>query len=151
MSGPFKKILCPVDFDEQSLTAAEIARQAIEPRGHVWFLHLKNFPFALTDKEAEVPLAASKEKLQEILAEVVADDVSYEILVASSDDFARSIVETAQRLDADCIVLATHARQGIDKVLLGSIAEEVIREARCPVLTIARPAAPQEQSEESKI
>ena len=150
MSGPFKKILCPVDFDEQSLTAVEIARQAIEPAGHVWFLHLRNFPFALTDKEAEVPLAASKEKLQEILAELVTD-VSYEILVASSDDFARSIVETAQRLDADCIVLATHARQGIDKVLLGSIAEEVIREARCPVLTIARPAAPQEQPEENKI
>jgi nucleotide-binding universal stress UspA family protein len=146
MRGPFKNILCPLDFDDQSLAAVEIARQALAPEGHLWFLHLRSFPFALTREEAEVPLSASKEKLEGLLAERIGSSVKYEVLVASSDDFSRSIVDAAQELDADCVVLATHARHGVDKVLLGSVAEEVIREARCPVLTIARPASEETKS-----
>jgi nucleotide-binding universal stress UspA family protein len=140
MSGMFTNVLCPLDFDSQSLWAIKIGREALQPGGHLRFLHLRRFPFALTPNEAELPLAESKERLEGILREALGPETPYDTVVESSDDFARSIVEHARNMHADCIVLASHARRGVEKVLLGSIAEQVIRDAPCPVLTIARPA-----------
>jgi len=49
---------------------------------------------------------------------------------------SRKIVEAAQKLRADWVVLATHGRSGFSHVLLGSVAERVVRTASCPVLTV---------------
>jgi nucleotide-binding universal stress UspA family protein len=49
---------------------------------------------------------------------------------------SRAIIETAQKLRVDWIVLATHGRGGVSHVLLGSVAERVVRSASCPVLTV---------------
>jgi nucleotide-binding universal stress UspA family protein len=49
---------------------------------------------------------------------------------------SRTITETARKLRADWIVLATHGRSGFSHVLLGSVAERVVRSASCPVLTV---------------
>ena len=136
----FTKILCPLDFDSQSLWAIKIGREALQPGGHIRFLHLRCFPFALTPNEAEVPLAQSKESLEAILREALGPETPYDTVVESSDDFAKSIVHHARDIHADCIVLATHARRGVEKVLLGSIAEQVIRDAPCPVLIITPPS-----------
>lgn len=141
LRGPFRNILCPVDFDGQEFAAVELVRKALHPDGHLRFIHLRIFPFALTEKESEVPLRESKEKLESLLRELVGTEMTYEITVAASDDVAKSIVNAARDSNADCIVVASHARQGLDKILLGSIAERVIREAPCAVLTIARPLA----------
>ena len=46
------------------------------------------------------------------------------------------ILEQAEEVDADLIVMSTHGRRGLENVLLGSVTEEVLRLARCPVLTI---------------
>lgn len=50
-----------------------------------------------------------------------------------------AIVDYAQEQAADLIVIATHGRTGLSHVLLGSVAERIIREAPCPVLTIRNP------------
>ena len=142
MSGLFNKVLCPLDFDSQSLSAIKIAQDALQSGGHIRFLHLRCFPFALTTDEAQVPLAESKRRLEAILREGLGRTIPHDIAVEASDDIAGSIVHHARDMHADCIVLATHARRGVDKILLGSIAERVMREAPCPVLTIARPSLP---------
>jgi nucleotide-binding universal stress UspA family protein len=80
-----------------------------------------------------------------VLSEGLGPRIPYDIVVESSDDFAKSIVHHARDMHADCIVLTTHARRGVEKVLLGSIAEQVIRDAPCPVLTLARPDIPPSQ------
>jgi len=49
---------------------------------------------------------------------------------------AEKIIEAAQKKDADLIVMATHGRTGVSHALMGSVAEKVIRQAPCPVLTI---------------
>ena len=49
---------------------------------------------------------------------------------------ATEIVEAARELAADLIVIATHGRTGLQHVLLGSVAENVVRHAPCPVLTV---------------
>jgi acetoin utilization protein AcuB len=54
---------------------------------------------------------------------------------------AQSIVSTGKKIDAGLIVMATHARHGLSRFFLGSVAEVVLREAACPVLTIRGKAA----------
>lgn len=49
---------------------------------------------------------------------------------------ADAIVQTAEALPADLIVMGTHGRTGLQHVLLGSVAEKVVRHAPCPVLTV---------------
>ena len=52
----------------------------------------------------------------------------------------RKIVETAEAEHVDLIVMATHGRTGLSHLLIGSVAERVVRTAPCPVLTIRPPA-----------
>jgi nucleotide-binding universal stress UspA family protein len=54
---------------------------------------------------------------------------------------ATSIVGAAKKLKADAIVIATHGRTGLKHVLLGSVAERVVRTAQCPVITVRGSAA----------
>ncbi|HTM22059.1 MAG TPA: universal stress protein, partial [Kofleriaceae bacterium] len=51
---------------------------------------------------------------------------------------AREIVELAEEVEADIVVVGTHGRHGINRLVLGSVAEHVVRDAHCPVL-VARP------------
>ncbi len=68
-------------------------------------------------------------------------------LVLSADP-AGAILSVAGELGCDVIVLGTHGRTGLRRALLGSVAEQVVRKASCPVLTVKTPApkpAPGEQ------
>jgi nucleotide-binding universal stress UspA family protein len=56
--------------------------------------------------------------------------------VMANGGAATTIVDTAVRLRIDLIVLATHGRSGFSHLLLGSVAERVVRSAACPVLTV---------------
>jgi nucleotide-binding universal stress UspA family protein len=55
-------------------------------------------------------------------------------------DAAPAIVEQAANGGADLVIVGTHGRRGIDRLVLGSVAEVVVRQARCPVQTVCRPA-----------
>ena len=82
-----------------------------------------------------------REKILRTLKEVIPTDtrVSFEHrLIAGVPGPA--IVELAQQENVDLIVMATHGRTGLTRTLMGSVAEEVVRKAKCPVLTI-KPAA----------
>ena len=58
---------------------------------------------------------------------------------------ATCILERAQAGDCDLIVMGTHGRRGLQRMLLGSVAEEVIRTAPCPVVTLHLPGGDVEQ------
>ena len=51
-------------------------------------------------------------------------------------DYAENILKTAKEIKADIIVMGTHSRKGLDKVLLGSIAEKVLHHANIPLFII---------------
>jgi nucleotide-binding universal stress UspA family protein len=53
---------------------------------------------------------------------------------------AEEIVRVAREVEADLIVMGTHGRSGLGRLLLGSVAEQVMRHATCPVLTLKAPA-----------
>ena len=62
--------------------------------------------------------------------------------VLRTGDARDSIIQAAEELHADLIVMGTHGRRGVSRALLGSIAETVVRSAPCPVLTVRNePAA----------
>ncbi len=71
-------------------------------------------------------LAKSKEHL---------DDASIEIMVREGDA-ANTIVKTATDTSADIIVLGTHSRSGLNKILMGSVAEKVMRHSKIPLFVI---------------
>ena len=80
-------------------------------------------------------------ELERMLNEVKPADPAvkceYRLVIGSP---ASAIVEMAEREHADMIVMATHGRTGLTRLLMGSVAEEVVRKATCPVLTV-KPAA----------
>jgi nucleotide-binding universal stress UspA family protein len=145
MSYPFRRILSPIDFDDNSLAALEVAAQiARDNAGMLLLLHEVPLIVPATGMPIYVDIykgqeEAAREKLNEIAAERLRG-FPHQILIHMGEP-AGSILSTARREAADLIVMATHGRRGFYRVLLGSIAEMVLRNAPCPVLCVRRGAA----------
>jgi universal stress protein A len=147
MAPMFLRILSPVDFHENSLAALQYTAQfARQYDATVYLLHVVPTDELHLHREvyrpekgggADVVWAEkmAKEKLQEIAREHLSGGIRYEILTRVGDA-AKITLETAQEIGAELIVMATHGRTGISHFFLGSVAERVVREASCPVLTI---------------
>ena len=75
------------------------------------------------------------------LADEFGKDVCREAVVLDGADIARAIVDYAAKTKADYLAMATHGRSGLRRLLLGSIAELVVRHAHVPVLLYPPPAA----------
>jgi len=133
----FDKILCPVDFDGNSLLALKIATELAQERKAI--LHLLHVVEMPPGPEVALPIgkmeAAARTKLELLAAERVDGKAHYEIKVMMGDPGVE-VLQAAKRLGADLIVMATHGRKGLRRLVLGSVAERVIREAPCPVLTV---------------
>jgi nucleotide-binding universal stress UspA family protein/predicted transcriptional regulator len=142
MSFPFRRILSPVDFDENSLASLEVAAQiARQNDGTVLLFHVVPMMIAPTAMPVYVDIyrgqeETAKEKLRQIAAKRL-QGIKYELLTHLGEP-AGAIIRTAKRSAADVIVMATHGRRGFSRVMLGSVAEMVLREASCPVLCIRR-------------
>lgn len=140
MSFPFKRILSPIDFDENSLAALELAAQiARQNEGTVIVFHVVPLIAAAAAMPVYVDAyrgqeETAKEKLQQIAAKRLRG-LKHELLTHLGEP-ASAIVRTARRTSADVIVMATHGRRGFSRVMLGSIAEMVLRESPCPVLCV---------------
>ena len=135
----FSNILCPVDFDQNSLaaisSAAELAR---EHNATLYLLHVLHSAPQESVSGGELE-AAARSRLERIGHQRVKVGTRYEVLAMNGDP-AGSVLQVAAGLGADLIVMATHGRKGLRRMVLGSVAERVVREARCPVLTV-KPAA----------
>jgi nucleotide-binding universal stress UspA family protein len=141
-----RTILCPVDFSTASLAALkEASTTAKEAGGHLIVLHVVK-PVQGDDLCPPLYDAAYKEELLASLKDVAVpqDRVSIEhrILVGNP---APIIVRIAEEEGVDLIVMGTHGRSGFRRLFLGSVAEAVVRSARCPVLTIREANADSEQ------
>jgi nucleotide-binding universal stress UspA family protein len=77
--------------------------------------------------QLEDQVSALKDEYPKITGKLVTGNTFLEIIQAARDD------------DVDMIVMGTHGRTGLAHVLIGSVAEKVVREAPCPVLTVKHP------------
>ncbi len=159
MSLDFKKILCPVDLSGFSLDALRLAVKVAESSdADLDILHVIHNPFddiymgeitqtnpALIDAYAGEPQRRAKalratEEHSEVLLKQFCRDVAQHYSkvhyhVRRGDPF-EGILDTAEDLRTDLIVLATHGRTGLKRLVIGNVAEKVVRHAPCPVLTV---------------
>jgi len=141
-----KRILCPVDFSEAAQFALTPAVSlATEFGAELVLLHVLDYPYpnvgpVVQGFDIEDYYGAMEEKAVEQLESLVGEDVkkfaSVRALVRRGSAF-REIVRLAEEEMPDLIVLPTHARTGLDRVLWGSVAEKVVRMAPCPVMTVS--------------
>jgi len=149
----FRRMLVPVDFSDRSIHALDYAvgwgrlfGAAIDVL-HVWE------PPAYVAPDMMVGL--SEEAGHRTIAELARSEISRE-MKGLLDDLERSeglevrghlevgpvadtIIERANSGDYDLVIMATHGRRGISRLVLGSVAEQVVRRAHCPVLTLRPP------------
>jgi universal stress protein A len=139
----FKRILVPTDFSKPSLKALRYAVRFAEQSGAAIFLvyvleqpafmhDLESFPVALPEAEL---VKGAREKLLSLAAAEIEELVPVKVQVRVGKPF-REIAALARQTDTDLIVIATHGRTGLNRMLLGSTAELVVRHAPCPVLVV---------------
>jgi nucleotide-binding universal stress UspA family protein len=148
MAYPFRAILSPIQFDDLSLPALGFAKSiAKDQSATVHLLHVVTMASALGEPALNATLhGRAEEKAIEALNDIAAkhlEGVSYVIHTrfASPKGLARMINEVAAEIGADLIVLKTHGRHGISHLILGSVAEEVVRSAPCAVLSLTPTAS----------
>jgi nucleotide-binding universal stress UspA family protein len=140
MGFPYETILCPLDFDDCSLAgldkAIQIARyfKASIALIHVVSLVLRVREVPIIPPEIHDRRIDAKAKLTDIAQNRLAD-IEHETAVYVGD-IAESIIQAVADVEPDLLVMATHGRAGLAHLVLGSVAESVVRKAGCPVLTI---------------
>jgi nucleotide-binding universal stress UspA family protein len=141
----FRHILAPTDFSEYSKTAVASALELAKKFGaKLTIMHVVELP--PYPVEGYVPPNLSATFLEDLerqatvdLAQVVPEAEAAKVEVARVVAVGtpyRTIIETAEANHVDLIVMATAGRTGFSHLILGSIAERVVRTASCPVLTI---------------
>ena len=155
----FKRILCPVDLSAFSMEALRLAVELAKSGEAVLdILHVIHNPFdelymrsitesdpAMIDAYAVEPARRAKivhatEEHAEVLLKQFCHDavngvakVHYHI---RQGDPLENIIDASEEFRTDLVVLATHGRTGIKRLVIGNVAEKVVRHARCPVLTV---------------
>ncbi len=159
MALNFKRILCPVDLSRFSRHALRLAANIAESgSATLYILHVIDNPFdelymtpiTQTDPAAAGLYQSESSKRSELLeatvrhSEVLLKQFCHDwverlpktrYLVDTGDPFEK-ILDVAETHRVDLIVLATHGRTGIKRLVIGNVAEKVVRHAPCPVLTL---------------
>lgn len=144
-----RHILVPTDFSECSAVAYRYARAMAERFGatlHV--LHCVQSPFdqpwaaeVYAVSQADFDEVARKEsdaQLAALVPEGERAQVNARLVTKFGPPFL-SIIQYAQQEPIDLIVMGTHGRGAVAHLLIGSVAENVVRKAPCPVLTVRHP------------
>lgn len=138
-----KKILFPTDFshasDEVLPHATALAR---DTGATLIILHVEEPPLAYGGGELYYGIPEpNTDALQQMLEKIKPADPNVQFVHRMvTGDPATEIVRVAQDEGADLIVMSTHGRSGLTRVLMGSVAELVVRRSSCPVLTFKQPA-----------
>lgn len=143
----FRRILVPTDFSAPSDAALDYARRFAEQVGaSVHLLHIVEESFATGPLASEMHVgdigrtiaAVMKDAQTRLSHRVAAADrarlrITSEVVTGFA---AATIVDYASENGFDLIVMGTHGRKGIAHLMMGSVAERVVRTAPCPVMTV---------------
>jgi nucleotide-binding universal stress UspA family protein len=142
---PIKSILHPTDFSDYSKFALELSSSIARDYGaKLVILHVKQPAIipsgVMTPEPVESPetMAELRKKLDALTPADPKVAVEHVMLIGNE---AEEIVRLAEDQGYDLIVMGTHGRTGIGRMLMGSVAEMVVRRAPCPVLTVKQPIA----------
>lgn len=137
-------ILCPIDFSNFSRCALDRAvRVARLHKAALRTIHVvePNNARGADEEAVHRRLEEQEQELREFVAPELSPDLDTRLEVIEAPSISREILVQAGRFSADLIVMGTHGRSGVERLLLGSIADKVTRFATIPVLTVPRRAA----------
>jgi nucleotide-binding universal stress UspA family protein len=142
-----KRILVPTDLSKESLQAIGYAIDLGKPHGSevviLYVLEPVNFLPAgeVMGPGPDLSLLMgeqrrwAKSELERLSQRLTRSGIKHRTLIGSGVA-SKEVTEAAAKLKADLIVMTTHGRTGVSHLLLGSVAEKVVRGAPCPVLTL---------------
>jgi universal stress protein A len=132
-----KRILAPTDFSDLSANGVRYACQLAKDTGAEVII----FNVDVLDESNRVEkreMEAHKKQLGDFVAEKVADrsaGLSMRQLVDAGQPFG-AIVDCAEKEGVDLIVMSSHGRSGLSRMLIGSVTDKLLRAAPCPVLVV---------------
>jgi nucleotide-binding universal stress UspA family protein len=138
---PKRAVIVPVDFSSESIAAAEVARHLVDAPEHLHFVHVlidvapleAGEVWGVIDQQPRIEQA--EKALREKFAGPEYQGAKIAVLVGEP---AHGIADYAQDKKAELIVISSHGRTGITRLLIGSVAERVVRLAHCPVLVLRK-------------
>jgi nucleotide-binding universal stress UspA family protein len=139
--APRKKVVVPIDFSDDAFEALDTALELVDEPKHVHVIYVlavlepaePGVIWSTIDEESRARHA--EQALRERLTDAKYQGVSVKI---DFGDPGHQVAEFAQEQGADLIVLSSHGRTGIKRLLIGSVAERIVRLAHCPVLVLRK-------------
>jgi universal stress protein A len=140
----FQKILCPVDYSNCSMSALTYATElALKDSARLYLLYVKDervsdyggLKFDAEFNHTAETVTGMEQYLRSSIPEEIRCSINVEILIREGVPF-EEILKVARDNVTDLIVMGTHGRTGITHMVIGSVAEKVLRHAPCPVLCI---------------
>jgi nucleotide-binding universal stress UspA family protein len=132
------KVVVPVDLSEFSFSAVNAAKDFVQDNSGLHVIHVvreinPNLAEGYLGKacQDERPQICEQALEKKLLNEYPGVQIRVE-----SGEPGEAIADYAESVDADLIVMTSHGRKGVKEHLIGSVAERVLRLARCPVLTL---------------
>lgn len=138
---PKQTVVVPVDFSDESIAALDTAMELVADASHVHVIHV------LPALEAAEPGViwnsiddnSRRRHAEQALRERLTDAKFQRLnLHIAFGDPGHGIADFAEQLKAELIVLPSHGRRGLSRLLIGSTAERVVRMAHCPVLVLRK-------------
>ena len=136
-----RRIIVPFDYSDDSMHAVRVGMSLAESKENVHLVHVLNElsvgqeHFDWSPSRDEERVAQAKKAIEDQLALANITGIAVNVIVG---DPAAAIVELANEIETDLIVIPSHGYTGLQKLVLGSVAQGVVRHARCPVLVLKK-------------
>jgi nucleotide-binding universal stress UspA family protein len=132
-----KKILLPIDFSPSSDEAVEAASMLAKGAdGEILIVYVEELPIHEDSGYLyRVPPPDTEESLARLKEVVPTEKVPYQHRILKGP-VVEAILDFADAEQIDVIVMGTHGRRGLTALVMGSVAEAIVRRAKCPVLVV---------------
>jgi len=136
---PKQRVVVPFDFSDQSIRAVDTALEMVDHPTNVSVVHVlpELVPTepgviwtTIDDKDRQ---QHAEEAIRARLSEAMHEGIQVQVEIG---DPGHAIADYAENISADLIVMPSHGRTGLSRLLIGSVAERVVRLAHCPVLVL---------------
>jgi nucleotide-binding universal stress UspA family protein len=138
-------VVIPFDFSEQSTKAIDHALEMAEESTILHVIHVIDPTPIMISMDPALPVPASydhgryEQSMQEMKKRFAEGEYARLTVHCAIGDPGTSIVDYAKSVRASLIVMPSHGRTGLNRLLMGSVAERVLRLANCPVLVMRGP------------
>lgn len=141
----FKKILCPIDFSNFTENLISVALKMADKDTTIYCFHALTIPYSIDPNGLSMNMMieneleeSTKKNILELKSNYLEKypNQQFDFSYSLSSDSSSTICEKAEEIKADLIIMGTHGRSGLNRLLMGSVAESVLRDAKCPVFML---------------